>query len=88
MNENLHRLSIQITKRQYALLKQHSGPGTSISSIIRQSLDEHFEDAEQILGEQAIESAKYEEFEKYMINREKAGLVTNTPDASLSLIHI
>ena len=51
MNENLHRLSIQITKKQYALLKQHSGPGTSISSIIRQSLDEHFEDAEQILGE-------------------------------------
>ena len=74
MNENLQRLSIQITKHQYNLLKYHSGPGTSISSLVRQALDSHFAEADQILGEQAIEDAKYEEYEKYMLAQEAAGI--------------
>ena len=38
----LHRISIQITKSQYELLKEHSRPGTSISELIRRSIDTHF----------------------------------------------
>ena len=39
----LHRISIQITKSQYELLKEHSRPGTSISELIRRSIDGYFE---------------------------------------------
>ena len=74
MNENLQRLSIQITKHQYNLLKYHSRPGTSISSLVRQALDSHFAEADQILGEQAIEDAKYEEYDNYMLAQEAAGI--------------
>jgi len=74
MNENLQRLSIQITKHQYNLLKYHSGPGTSISSLVRQALDSHFADVDQKLGENAIEDVKYEEYEKYMLAQEAAGI--------------
>ncbi len=38
----LHRISIQITKSQYELLKEHSRPGTSISELIRRSVDSYF----------------------------------------------
>ena len=38
----LHRISIQITKSQYELLKEHSRPGTSISELIRRSVDGYF----------------------------------------------
>ena len=38
----LHRISIQITKSQYELLKEHSRPGTSISELIRRSVDNYF----------------------------------------------
>ena len=38
----LHRISIQITNSQYETLKQHSRPGTSISSVIRRSIDNYF----------------------------------------------
>ena len=51
MNENLQRLSIQITKHQYNLLKYHQKPGVSISLLVRQALDKHFAEADQILGE-------------------------------------
>lgn len=74
MNENLQRLSIQITKHQYNLLKHHQKPGVSISFLVRQALDKHFAEADQILGEQAIEDAKYEEYEKYMLAQEAAGV--------------
>ena len=66
MNENLQRLSIQITKNQYNLLKYHSRPGTSISSLVRQALDSHFADAEEALREKYFEAVEYEEYEKYM----------------------
>ena len=39
---SLHRISIQITKSQYELLKEHSRPGTSISELIRRSVDGYF----------------------------------------------
>ena len=39
---SLHRISIQITNSQYETLKQHSRPGTSISSLIRRSIDNYF----------------------------------------------
>ena len=42
--------------------------------LVRQALDKHFAEADQILGEQAIEDAKYEEYEKYMLAQEKAGV--------------
>ena len=38
----LHRISIQITNSQYETLKQHSRPGTPISSLIRRSIDNYF----------------------------------------------
>ena len=56
----LHRISIQITKSQYELLKEHSRPGTSISELIRRSVDNYF----QPLMEQALENAKYEKWER------------------------
>ena len=56
----LHRISIQITKSQYELLKEHSRPGTSISELIRRSVDSYF----QPLMEQALENAKYEKWER------------------------
>jgi len=38
----LHRISIQITKKQYELLNEHKRPGTSISELIRRSVDSYF----------------------------------------------
>ena len=38
----LHRISIQITKSQYELLNEHKRPGTSISELIRRSIDGYF----------------------------------------------
>jgi len=67
MNENLQRLSIQITKHQYNLLKYHTKPGVSISSLVRNALDDYFADAEEALREKYFEAAEYEEYEKYMI---------------------
>ena len=63
---SLHRISIQITKSQYELLKEHSRPGTSISELIRRSVDGYF----QPLMEQALENAKYEKWEKEQLERE------------------
>jgi len=39
---SLHRISIQITKSQYELLNEHKRPGTSISELIRRSIDGYF----------------------------------------------
>ena len=57
---SLHRISIQITKSQYEMLKHYARPGTSISSMIRRSIDDMF----QPVREQALENAKYEKWEK------------------------
>ena len=59
-DNSLHRISIQITKAQYKTLKSYARPGTSISSMIRRSIDDMF----QPLREQALENAKYEKWEK------------------------
>ena len=74
MNENLQRLSIQITKHQYNLLKYHTKPGVSISSLVRNALDDYFVDAEEALKEKYFEAAEYEEYEKYMLAQEAAGI--------------
>ena len=74
MNQNLQRLSVQITKDQYNLLKHHTKPGTSISSLVRDALDDFFSEADQTLAEQTIESVKYEEYEKYMAAQQAAGI--------------
>ena len=74
MNENLSRLTVQITKHQHKLLKYHAGPGTSISSLVRQALDSHFADAEEALREKYFEAVEYEEYEKYMAAQQAAGI--------------
>ena len=74
MNENLSRLTVQITKHQHKLLKYHAGPGTSISSLVRNALDDYFADAEEALKEKYFEAAEYEEYEKYMLAQEAAGI--------------
>ena len=74
MNENLQRLSIQITKHQYNLLKYHAGPGVSISSLVRKALDTHFADAEDALKEKYFEAAEYEQYEKYMAAQQATGV--------------
>jgi len=51
----LHRISIQITNSQYEILKQNSRPGTSISGLIRRSIDSYF--ASSI--KQALENKDY-----------------------------
>ena len=56
---SLHRISIQITKSQYEMLKHYARPGTSISSMIRRAIDEMFEP----VREEALEDAKYERWE-------------------------
>ena len=71
MNENLQRLSVQITKHQYYLLKYHTKPGTSISSLVRNALDDYFADAEEALKERYFEAAEYEEYEKYMLEQKE-----------------
>lgn len=71
MNENLQRLSVQITKHQYNLLKYHNKPGTSISSLVRNALDDYFADAEEALKERYFEAAEYEEYEKYMLEQKE-----------------
>ena len=38
----LYRISVQITNSQYKLLNKHKKPGTSISELIRRSIDTHF----------------------------------------------
>ena len=57
---SLHRISIQITKSQYKMLKHYARPGTSISSMIRRAIDDMFEPVK----EQALENAKYEKWER------------------------
>ena len=74
MNENLQRLSIQITKHQYNLLKYHTKPGVSISSLVRNALDDYFADAEEALREKYFEAIEYEEYEKYMAAQQAAGV--------------
>ncbi|WP_219049840.1 hypothetical protein [Prochlorococcus marinus] len=39
LEDNLHRISIQVYNSQYSKLKKISRPGLSISSIIRKSID-------------------------------------------------
>ena len=74
MNQNLQRLSVQITKHQYNLLKHHTKPGTSISSLVRQALQAYFADAEEALREKYFEAAEYEQYEKYMAAQQAAGI--------------
>ena len=57
---SLHRISIQVTKSQYEMLKHYARPGTSISAMIRRAIDDMF----QPVREQALEDAKYEKWEK------------------------
>ena len=46
-NHNLYRISIQIYNSQYEKLKTLSRPGISISSIIRDSIDNYFSSIEE-----------------------------------------
>ena len=46
-NHKLYRISIQIYNSQYEKLKTLSRPGTSISSIIRDSIDNYFSSIEE-----------------------------------------
>jgi hypothetical protein len=86
MNENLQRLSIQITKHQYNLLKYHTKPGVSISSLVRNALDDYFADAEEALREKYFEAAEYEQYEKYMAAQQAAGIKEETVVADASSI--
>ena len=86
MNENLQRLSIQITKHQYNLLKYHTKPGVSISSLVRNALDDYFADAEEALREKYFEAAEYEQYEKYMAAQQAAGIEEETVVADASSI--
>ena len=74
MNENLSRLTVQITKHQHKLLKYHAGPGTCMSSLVRQALSSYFADAEEALREKYFEAAEYEQYEKYMAAQQAAGV--------------
>ena len=74
MNENLSRLTVQITKPQHKLLKYHAKPGTSISSLVRQALQAYFADAEEALKEKYFEAIEYEEYEKYMAAQQATGV--------------
>ena len=74
MNENLSRLTVQITKHQHKLLKYHAKPGTSISSLVRQALQAYFAEAEDALKEKYFEAIEYEEYEKYMAAQQAAGI--------------
>ena len=38
----LYRISVQITNSQYEVLMKHKKPGTSISELIRRSVDNYF----------------------------------------------
>ena len=58
-DHSLHRISIQITKSQYALLKKYSRPGISISSMIRRSIDDMFAP----VIDQALKEAEKQELE-------------------------
>tara|TARA_B100002019_G_scaffold252508_1_gene233510 strand:- start:1208 stop:1474 length:267 start_codon:yes stop_codon:yes gene_type:complete len=51
---SLKRISIQVTKSQYELLKEYARPGTSISSMIRRAIDDMF----QPVIEQRLEEMK------------------------------
>ena len=74
MNENLSRLTVQITKHHHKLLKYHAKPCTSISSLVRQALQAYFADAEEALREKYFEAVEYEEYEKYMAAQQAAGV--------------
>ena len=74
MNENLSRLTVQITKHQYNLLKYHTKPGVSISSLVRNALDDYFADAEEALREKYFVAIEYEEYEKYMAAQQATGV--------------
>ena len=74
MNENLSRLTVQITKHKHKLLKYHAKPGTSISSLVRQALQAYFAEAEDALKEKYFEAIEYEEYEKYMAAQQAAGI--------------
>ena len=86
MNENLSRLTVQITKHQHKLLKYHAGPGTSISSLVRQALSSYFAEAEEALREKYFEAAEYEQYEKYMAAQKAAGIEEETVVADASSI--
>ena len=77
MNENLSRLTVQITKHQHKLLKYHAKPGTSISSLVRQALDSHFADAEEALKEKYFEEIEYKEYEKYMLEQNEEPVIAD-----------
>ena len=86
MNENLSRLTVQITKHQHKLLKYHAKPGTTISSLVRQALQAYFADAEEALKEKYFEAIEYEEYEKYMAAQQAAGIEEETVVADASSI--
>ena len=86
MNENLSRLTVQITKHQHKLLKYHAGPGISISSLVRKALDVYFADAEEALKEKYFEAAEYEQYEKYMLAQEAAGIKEDPVVADASVL--
>ena len=86
MNENLSRLTVQITKHQHKLLKYHANPGTSISSLVRQALQAYFADAEEALKEKYFEAIEYEEYEKYMAAQQAAGVKEDPVVADASSI--
>ena len=75
--ENLQRLTIQITKHQYNLLKYHTKPGVSISSLVRNALDDYFADAEEALKEKYFEEIEYKEYEKYMLEQKEEPVIAD-----------
>ena len=68
------------------MLKYHAGPGTSISSLVRQALSSYFADAEEALREKYFEAAEYEQYEKYMLAQEAAGIKEDPVVADASVL--
>ena len=68
------------------MLKYHAGPGTSISSLVRKALQAYFADAEEALREKYFEAAEYEQYEKYMLAQEAAGIKENPVVADASVL--
>tara|TARA_B100000674_G_C37486637_1_gene753950 strand:+ start:366 stop:656 length:291 start_codon:yes stop_codon:yes gene_type:complete len=60
--ENLYRMSIQIQKGQYKKLKAMSGPGISISYLIRSAIDKYFS------KKVSFQKSEYSEYESKSIS--------------------
>ena len=73
-------------------MKYHTKPGVSISSLVRNALDDYFADAEEALKEKYFEAAEYEEYEKYMLEQKEEPVMADASclfwfTAILNVIH-